>query len=216
MKHAVVASSVVSLSLFVVLACGLPQAGAETVTAPGINLPPVELAIRELDSSDGKAQASATKLVFLYGKKALEPLRKAGAKQVSPNKTESLRRIDMVYSLIDGLKWEKDSPDNIVGLDKHRLKLDLKEGVTKEDIKRLGEKYGFEETRKYWKAPRPHVFVKLDARKNMEDVIRALLVNEPGVNTVAFEYWILPKCKPPTPRTPALTPQPTPPIPVPR
>ncbi len=69
--------------------------------------------IKKLSSDDGQVRIAATNAIFARRSEAVDPLRQAGAKQISPFDTIGTRRIDIVYSLMVGLA--ANPPNNRAG-----------------------------------------------------------------------------------------------------
>jgi hypothetical protein len=163
-----------------------PEAKAGASTAPATSQPAVAKIIEDMTSDDGNVAAAATKAVFDLGEKALAPLKEAGAKQVSPF-SPSMSRLDMVYSLLDGLK--PNPPGGHAGYTKNSFGLRLEAGCTLEDVKTMGQKYGFEVEGEFRADGIPNCYVTLKAGKTLADVLKAVLSGEPKVLMVNLNYF---------------------------
>jgi len=154
--------------------------------------PDVANLIFDLSDDDGQVRLAATKAIFALGKDAIEPLQKCGAKQVSPFGSIITRRIDMVYSLLDGLKPNQPArgPKDASGYLLDGFGIRVEKGVTGEDVAKMGEKYGFVISGKFRADSRPQCIVNLKPGKNLADVLKAILLDEPKVISVNLIYYV--------------------------
>ncbi len=146
----------------------------------------VKKLIADLSSDDGQKRVAATKALFALGQEALDPLKEAGAKQISPLSTADTRRLDIVYSLLDGLKPTPVAPGAGYKPDSFGLRV---EDCTRDDLVAMGKKYGFTLTGDYRADGRPSCYVKLTAGKDLAEVLRAILSAEPRVISVNLNYY---------------------------
>lgn len=145
--------------------------------------PDIAKLIADLSSDNGKVRIAATKTIFALGKDALEPLAKAGAKQITPLGPATGRRIDMVYSLLDGFK---PNPVNVPrGYHAEEFKVIVEKGCTVDEVKKMGERQGFTIPQNF--ALNSHAF--LGRGKNLAETIKAILTSEPQVITVNLSYF---------------------------
>jgi hypothetical protein len=133
------------------------------------------------------ARVAATKAIFAFGKAALEPLARAGAKQVSPFGTINTRRIDMVYLLLDGLK-PNPAPAR-AGYRPDGFGIRVEKDCTREDTARMGEKFGFTVSGTFAPDTTPSCYVKLKAGRNLAEVLEAILSEAPKVISVSLNYF---------------------------
>ena len=166
------------LSLLVFLLCAVSS-------LPAKDEPPRWVA--DLSSEDGQKRIAATRTAFEKGKDALEPLRAAGAKQISPYGQVATRRIDMVYSLLDGLK--PNPPGGRAGYVGDSFGIHVAKGCAREDVVKLGAKYGFAITGPFNADGVPTCYVRLTGGKGLVEVIKALLMNEPQVVSATLNYF---------------------------
>ena len=145
--------------------------------------------IADLSSEDGPVKVAATKAIFALGRDALEPLAKAGAKQVSAFGTVGSRRIDMIYSLLDGLKPNPAGARAGYKTDSFGLQVEWGCGCTKEDVVKMGERHGFVIRGDYRADATPTCYVKLKPGKDLADVLKAVLSEEPQIISVNLDYY---------------------------
>jgi hypothetical protein len=162
---------------------------ATAPTRPAATQPDIATLIADLSSEDGTVKVAATKAIFALGKDALEPLKKAGAKQVSPFGTIGSRRIDVVFSLLGGLK-----PNPVGGragykTDSFGLHVEWGCGCTQENVVKMGERHGFVISGDYRADSTPTCYVKLKPGKNLADVLKAVLSEEPQIISVSLSYF---------------------------
>ena len=162
--------------------------------------PDISKFITDLSSEDGQVKVAATKAIFALGKDALDPLAKAGAKQISPFRPDltcsmcSLasnitRRIDMVYSLLEGLKPNPVSARKGYELD--GFGISVEKDCTQEDVAKIGERHGFTIDENYSSpSGTPSCYVQLKPGKNLADVLKAVLSEEPKVISVNLIYFV--------------------------
>jgi hypothetical protein len=162
---------------------------ADAAASQPSSQPDISKLITDLSSEDGQVKVTATKAIFALGKDALEPLAKAGAKQVSPFGTISTRRIDIIYSLLDGLKPNLVPARAGYRMDGFGLRVEWGCGCTVDDVKKMGERHGFVIIGPFDAAATPSCYVKLKAGKNLADVLKAILTSEPQVISVNLSYF---------------------------
>jgi hypothetical protein len=180
-------------SLFAVMFTFVAATLAEPAAPPPATQPDVARLIAALSSDNGATRASATKAIFAMGKDALEPLAKAGAKQVAPMGTIASTRIDVVYSLLDGLK--PTPPRARAGYAANGFGLTVEKGCTSADVAAMGRKHGFamdknnDGTDKFDADGFPQCYVQLSGDRKLADVLTAVLSEEPKVITVNLNYF---------------------------
>ena len=167
------------------------QAGAPktAATSPDGNSAtrPVKDLIADLSSADGPKRLAATKALFALDGNALEPLKQAGAKQISPFGTIDTSRLDMVYSLLDGLK--PNPPGKRAGYTPNGLGLRVEAGCTRDEVAKMGVKYGFEISGVFTADGVPNCYVTLKAGKVLADVLKAVLAGEEKVVSANLNYF---------------------------
>lgn len=178
--------------LIMALVFAVPLALAAIAADPPASKPAsapadVKKLIADLSSDSGPKRVAATKALFALGREALEPLKEAGAEQVSPFGVADTRRIDMVYSLLDGLKPNPVPPR--AGYRTDGFGLRVEPDCTRDELKKMGEKYGFTLAGDYRADGRPSCYVKLAAGKDLVDVLEAILSEEPRVISVNLNYF---------------------------
>lgn len=148
---------------------------------------PVEKLIADLASDDGAKRVTATVELFRRGKAVLPDLKKAGAKQVSPTGTIDSRRLDVVFSLIEGLL--PNPPGALAGYKADSFGLRIEKGTTKEEINQIGKKHGFSFAGVFRPDGVPNCYVKLDKGRTLVEVFQSILAHEPKVKTVILNYF---------------------------
>ncbi|MEQ8791653.1 MAG: hypothetical protein RIC55_35650 [Pirellulaceae bacterium] len=143
--------------------------------------------IEELGSEDGPRRVAATKAIFQAGEAGQAALQKAGAKQVSPFGSIRARRLDVVYSLLAGLRENADGA--LAGYKRDSFGLHLEPGVTEQDVIKLGRQYGFTLSGTFNPDGRPQCYVKLTKGRKLETVLQAILSIEPTVVSVNLNYF---------------------------
>src|SRR5262249_32579153 len=101
----------------------------------------VEKLIADLASDDGARRVEATNALFLRGPAVLGDLKKAGAKQVAPFGPVPPRRLDVVYSLLEGLP--PTPPGARGGYRPGSFGIHVAKGVTKQQVIEMGRRYRF-------------------------------------------------------------------------
>jgi hypothetical protein len=167
------------------------QSGAQKTpaTSPGGNSAsrPAKDLIADLSSADGPKRIAATKALFDLDGNALEPLKQAGAKQISPLGTIDTSRLDMVYSLLDGLK--PNPPGKLAGYTPNGFGLRVEAGCTRDEVAKMGVKYGFEISGQFTADGVPNCYVTLKAGKVLADVLKAVLAGEEKVVSANLNYF---------------------------
>jgi len=143
--------------------------------------------IAALERENGARRVAATKAIFELGEKALEPLKEAGAKQISPFGTIDTRRIDMVYSLLEGLRPSK--PNAMAGYTQSGFGLRVDEGCTRDDVEAMGKKFGFTIEGQFTAGAAPTCYVMLKEGKKLEEVLKAVLSEETKVRSANLNYY---------------------------
>lgn len=163
------------LVVFCALAVG-PLVAQEAQKMPISNL------IADLAAEDGARRVTATVEAFRRGKAVLPELKKAGAKQVSPTGTIDSRRLDVVYSLIEGLL--PNPPGALAGYKADSFGLRIEKGTTKGEIVQIGKKHGFSFGGVFRPDGVPNCYVKLDQGRSLAEVLQSILAHEPKVISV--------------------------------
>jgi hypothetical protein len=166
---------------------GLSLAAIGTARRGGQEKMPIEALIVELASKDGSKRVAATLEIFRRGKAVLPDLKKAGAKQIAPFGTIGSRRLDVVFSLIEGLP--PNPPGNRGGYRSGGFGLVFEKGTSKEDVMHLGKKHGFSLSGTFRADGVPNCYVNLDHGKSLADVLRQVLTTEPKVVSVNLNYF---------------------------
>jgi len=143
--------------------------------------------VADLSSNDGQERVGATKAAFDLGERALPALRAAGAKQISPSGPLATGRIDMVYSLIEGLR--PNPPHARAGYSANGFGLHVEKKVTREEVVGLGEKHGFKLSSEFRTDSSPSCYVQITSGKSLAEVIRAILLGESRVISVNLNYF---------------------------
>ncbi len=143
--------------------------------------------VEDLTSEDGKTRVRATKAIFEQGEKAIAPLKKAGAKQITPTGTIRTRRLDMVYSLLRGLKPTPKGAK--AGYMSGSFGLHVAKGVKRKDVAAMGTRYGFDPSRHFNANHRPACYVRLTKGKKLAEVIKQVLLREPTIVSVNLNYF---------------------------
>lgn len=153
----------------------------------GIQKVPIETLIADLGSGDGAKRATATKEIFRRGKAVLPDLKKAGAKQLAPaGGTLHARRLDMVYSVLEGLP--PDQPNTQVGYLTDVFGLYVEKGTTKEEILAMSKKYGCKVNGKFNLEGRPSCNFGIGKGQSLEAVIQQVLADEAKVISINLQY----------------------------
>ena len=164
---------------------GAPKTAATSPDGNSASRPVKDL-IADLSSPDGPKRIAATKALFVLDGNALEPLKQAGAKQISPFGTVDTSRLDMVYSLLDGLK--PNPPGGHAGYTQNGLGLRVEAGCTRDEVAKMGVKYGFEIQGVFTTDGVPNCYVTLKAGKVLADVLKAILAGEEKVVSANLNY----------------------------
>ncbi|MFB3893483.1 MAG: hypothetical protein ACE15C_15830 [Phycisphaerae bacterium] len=174
-------------------AASQPASGPATASAPAsqaASAPAGAAKIKELianlASEDGRKRTAATADLFSLGNAALEPLKQAGAFQLTPqaqSRQIEARRMDLVYSLLDGLRQ-----DPVKGFRTDAILLRVENDCTVDDVADMGKRLGFTLKRGAtvtdgWIAALP-----ADAAK-FSELLKALLTNERKVIEVHLLYF---------------------------
>jgi hypothetical protein len=144
--------------------------------------------VNDLDSADGNVRVTATKEIFLRGKEALAALKEAGANQVAPTGgTANTRRLNIVYSLIEGLPPTPQKA--LAGYKTDSFGLHVVPGTTAEDVVEMGKKYGFKVDGSFKDVHSPSCYVRLAKDKALAEVLQRLLTEEPKIRTINLNYF---------------------------
>lgn len=146
-----------------------------------IPVPNIKELIQDLSSQDGEKRLAATRKILELDERALKSLEDALAESECG---KSSSRIEIVYRLLGGLNifHMKLDENQSMGVSRDRFSLKVEDGCGLDDVKTMGKKYGFSVTSRSdssW-------LVKLDEGKNIKDVIKNVLSNEPKVVTIAL------------------------------
>jgi RNA polymerase sigma factor (sigma-70 family) len=149
---------------------------------------PIEQLIADLNSPDGAARVAATTEIFRRGQDTLPDLQRAGAQQLARTaKARSPQRLDMVYSLLEGLP--PSPPTARSGYRTDRLRIYMDKECTKEEVVEWGKRFGFTCSDICYSTQPPHCGALLIEGKSLAEVLQALLSCEPKVITVNLGYW---------------------------
>jgi hypothetical protein len=143
--------------------------------------------ITDLSSEDGHARVAATRAIFALDKDALEPLARAGAQQIGLGHWDILR-IDIVYSLLDGLN--PHGHDHAKGeFRATRFLIYAEKTCTQEDVAEMGERHGFTTDGTSPPGKNLRYWVKLKPGKKLVTVLKAILLEEPQVISAGFSAY---------------------------
>lgn len=131
------------------------------------------------NGSDSSVRLAATAELFARGPAVLASLEAAGAR---PMRTVSPTRGDVIYSLLHG---RLDAPDSsgVFGIHFERA-------VTRKEAEQIGLRRGFrlEPSNPFQPGASPTCYVRLSPGQELAAVLRNLLLSEPSVITVNFNY----------------------------
>ena len=149
---------------------------------------PIENLIGDLSSVDGTKRIAATAELFRRGKDVLPDLKKAGAKQVAPfgGSVDGTRRLDMVYSVIEG--FPPNAPKARAGYRTNSFGLHVEKGATEEDIQKICKTHQCTLIGKFTTEGRPNCYLQIGSGKSLEAVIQQILSTEPKVTTINLNY----------------------------
>jgi hypothetical protein len=147
---------------------------------------PTEALIDDLASTDNAKRTAATATLFGQGKAVLADLKKAGAKPVAPFGLSG-KRLDMVYSILEGLP--ANVPGALSGYRTDSFGLHVERGTTAEDVDKLCQKYKLSVSGKFFPDASPNCYVTMQKGAVLEDVIRQILSREPKVVTITLNYF---------------------------
>jgi hypothetical protein len=145
--------------------------------------------VAALEAADGNVRTAATAELFRRGQQTLPALKAAGAKQIAPvgGTVDGTRRRDLVYSLLEGLP--PNPPNARAGYLREHFGIHVVTGTNVEDVKAMGKKYGFVVDTEFGPDNRPNCYVRVEAGKKLEDVLKRLLSEEPRVRTANLNYF---------------------------
>lgn len=128
----------------------------------------------------GYQRLVATRELLQRGKSILPALKLAGAK---PMATTRPSRLDVIYTLIEGIEpgaYRQDS-----------LGIHFEPTLSREGLVDMGRRQGFvvPENSIHQKTESPMVYVTLNPRMRLEDVMRNILIEEPTVTTLNLNYF---------------------------
>jgi RNA polymerase sigma-70 factor (ECF subfamily) len=156
-------------------------------TAADLMMAPLDTVIAQLDAADGTVRVAATQEIFRRGKEVLPLLKKAGATQVAPfGGTITTRRLDMIYSLLEGLPPSPPAP--AAGYQEDAFGLHVTPDTTQAAAVAMGEKHGFLLQTKLSLDANPSCYCTIKPGKTLAAVLRDLLTSEPSVTTVNLNY----------------------------
>jgi hypothetical protein len=148
----------------------------------------VEMLLADLNSADGGKRVVATKEIFRRGKAILPDLKKAGAKQVAPfGGTIATKRLDIVYSLLEGLP--ANQPNARAGYKTDSFGLHVEKGTTLEEVQKICQKYSCTIDGKFRDDSTPSCYVQIGPGLTLEVVIQVILSSEPKVTTINLNYF---------------------------
>ncbi len=170
-----------------------PSSGPATTSAPtsqAASTPAGAARIKELianlASDDGRKRTAASVELLSLGNAALEPLKQAGAFQLTPqaqNRQIQARRMDLVYSLLDGLRQ-----DPVKGFRTDAILLRVENNCTVDDLADMGKRLGFTLKRGVTVIDGWIAVLPADAGK-FSELLKALLTNERKVIEVHLLYF---------------------------
>jgi hypothetical protein len=146
----------------------------------------IEALIDDLASTDGAKRTAATGAIFGRGKAALPDLKKAGAKQVAPV-APSIRRLDMVYSILEG--FPLNLAGALAGYSANSFALHVERGTTEEEVAKICQKYKLTIQGQFVAKASPNCFVTVQQGAALEEVFRQILSREPKVVTISLNYF---------------------------
>jgi hypothetical protein len=149
----------------------------------------IERLINDLASGDGGKRTAASAEIFRRGKDVLPDLKKAGAKQVAPvgGTVDGTRRVDMVYSVLEG--FPPNPPKARAGYRSDTFGLHVEKGTTADDIQKICQKYQCTLVGKFSTESRPSCYLKIGPGPALEAVIQQILSAEPKVTTINLNYF---------------------------
>ena len=173
-----------SVSVLILAVTGWRAIGQEDVKKMA-----TENLIGDLSSADGTKRIAATAELFRRGKDVLPDLKKAGAKQVAPfgGSVDGTRRLDMVYSVIEG--FPPNAPKARAGYTTNSFGLHVEKGTTEEDIQKICKTYQCTLVGKFNQEFRPSCYLQKGPGQSLADVIQQILTMEPKVTTINLNYF---------------------------
>ena len=146
--------------------------------------------VGDLSSADGTKRVVASAELFRRGKDVLPELKNAGAKQLAPfeGSVDGTRRLDMVYSVIEG--FPPNAPTYRAGYRTNSFGLHLEKGTTEEDARKIAKTHQCILVGDFTTEGRPNCYLQVGSSGMLEAVIRRILSTEPKVTTInlnAFE-----------------------------
>jgi hypothetical protein len=149
----------------------------------------IEMLINDLSSGDGGKRTAASAEIFRRGKAVLPDLKKAGAKQVAPvgGTVDGTRRLDMVYSILEGFPLNR--PKARAGYRADIFGLHVEKGTTADDVQKICQKYQCMLVGKFNTESRPNCTLKIGPGQALEAAIQQILEAEPKVTTISLYYF---------------------------
>ena len=145
--------------------------------------------INDLSSGDGGKRTAASAEIFRRGKAVLPDLKKAGANQVAPvgGTVDGTRRLDMVYSILEG--FPPNPPKARAGYRTDTFGLHVEKGTTAADIQKICQKYQCTLVGKFSTESRPSCYLKIGPGQFLGAAIQQILEAEPKVTTINLNYF---------------------------
>jgi hypothetical protein len=147
----------------------------------------LKMLIDALEAPDGAQRLAATKQLFAKGRAILADLKKAGARQIAPTGPIATRRLDMVYSLMEGLPVP--APGAKKGYRTNSFGLHLPIGTSESEVRKMGTRHGFTLVGAFTPGARPSCYVALMSGKTLAEVLKKVLTEEASVVTVNLNYF---------------------------
>jgi hypothetical protein len=166
-----------------------PVSMPATYPASGPASRPVSTKVKELvadlASADGNKRVAATAQVFAAGSSIVASLADAGAKQITPTcKLAEVRRLDAVYSLLDGLRQ-----DAVEGYRTDAFLLYVEKDCAIGEVSKIGERCGF--TIKAHNGVNDGYCAAFPEKgKDFAGILKMILSGEPKVVSVQLMYFI--------------------------
>jgi hypothetical protein len=167
--------------IFATFLLGLVGFLAMTVNAGAEDKPKeeIESLISLVNGGDAADRVAASRELFRRGPKIAKELVAAGAKRMTGI---SPPRLDVIYTVISGLSATERSSEF--------LGLHFEKQTTPEDVREMGLRYGFrlDSDTMFSSDGAPTSYVHLLQNTNVATLIQELLVHEPTLKTINFNY----------------------------